>query len=278
MDNNSEKVYKILFDIEFNNKKFSVFIDEYGRRTFLEIDKDGKYVYPTLEDFIMLHRIYNERDIFVSYDSSKNNYVGYRLTRNLNKRSFKEYVRVITGKTAYALAVVIVANSICGVLAGRKFNLVKNEDSIAITIDYNSEFLIENSNELNEFLGYDLVSKDDVINVVNANTNISDYYKQEIIIFLEHMVSKYPNTDMRVFYENMKTLNINIVEPFISKNLLGCYNSFTNTISIRKDCMENKEVFYHELAHAYHMLFLKEVRPIFKGETIGYSLGEAMTN
>ena len=47
--------YQELFKIEYNNKNFMIFLDENNRKTFLEIDKLGDYVYPELEDFIAAH-------------------------------------------------------------------------------------------------------------------------------------------------------------------------------------------------------------------------------
>ena len=48
--------YKKLFDIKYHNKTFTIFIDDNHRRTFLEKNDLGEYIYPTLEDFKALNK------------------------------------------------------------------------------------------------------------------------------------------------------------------------------------------------------------------------------
>ena len=52
-------IYKKLFGIEFNKKKFIIFLDENNRRTFLEMNEKGEYEYCMLEDFLVLSKIFN---------------------------------------------------------------------------------------------------------------------------------------------------------------------------------------------------------------------------
>lgn len=280
MNNNEKMVYQTLFDIRFNNKFFTVFIDKFNRRTFLEIDKSGKYIYPTLEDFTMLHRIYNERNIFVMYASKYYDSIYNKIPDhpNARKMTFKEYVRITTGATACVLAGILIGNSLSSVLFGRQLELVREENNLIVTANYVSEALIDNPNELDNILDYKSISKEDVINVINSNENLNDYYKNGIITFLEHIVSKYPNTDMRIFYENMKSLTINEVESDLLPYAAGQYNVIENKITISKDYFLNDEVLYHELAHAYHNLHIGGMMPKYRVETFGYSLEEAMTN
>ena len=57
------KSYKKLFNIKYNNKIFTIFLREDGRRTFLELQKDNTYIYPTLEDFTYLTELYNDKSL-----------------------------------------------------------------------------------------------------------------------------------------------------------------------------------------------------------------------
>lgn len=43
MNNREEMVYQKLINIRYSNKEFAIFIDQYRRRTFLEVSATGKY-------------------------------------------------------------------------------------------------------------------------------------------------------------------------------------------------------------------------------------------
>ena len=41
-------IFKILFDIKFNGKNFTILIDKHRRRIFLQKDINGNYIYPKI--------------------------------------------------------------------------------------------------------------------------------------------------------------------------------------------------------------------------------------
>ena len=43
-----QTIYHLLFNIHYNSKIFAIFIDQYGRKTFLEVDDSGNYIYPLI--------------------------------------------------------------------------------------------------------------------------------------------------------------------------------------------------------------------------------------
>ncbi len=55
------KKFKKCFDITYNNKVFTIFVDECHRYTFLEKNKEGNYLYSKLQDYKALNKIYNVR-------------------------------------------------------------------------------------------------------------------------------------------------------------------------------------------------------------------------
>ena len=55
-------IFKKLFDIPYNEKIFTIFVDTKHRYTFLEKDSKGDYIYPTMEDYKALNQIYNVHD------------------------------------------------------------------------------------------------------------------------------------------------------------------------------------------------------------------------
>ena len=64
--------------VTYNSKRFQVFQDEKNRYAFLEIDKDNKFHYPSLEDFIGLVNIFSkDLDKEVYHRNSKNSETMY---------------------------------------------------------------------------------------------------------------------------------------------------------------------------------------------------------
>ena len=53
-------MYKELFRIRYCEKIFLVLAAPDHRKTFLEI-KDGELVYPDINDFLKLHKIFNDK-------------------------------------------------------------------------------------------------------------------------------------------------------------------------------------------------------------------------
>lgn len=276
-------VYKKLFNINYNNKTFTIFLDKYGRRTFLEVSNEGKYKYPTIDDFIYLHKIYNERNPFVSYYD-----IGDKLPVYKPKKvTFKEGVLDLTKFISVVLAGVIGFNSFVS------FELRKNNDKDILEVKpayINSCF--DDAKTLDSYLGIDNVSEEDLIAVINNNPNLDDMYKEKAIMLAQHIKKEHPNTDNRIFYDNMKSIEVYDLENNDeNKNIAGLYNSYLNIIKVKKqnipkessnqysDSFED-EVILHEFAHAYHCWANNTQNQgyIYRSEKIGYSLDEAMTN
>lgn len=278
MSNHKNMTYKKLFNIYFNNKKFTIFIDQYGRKTFLEVNDSGKYIYPLMNDFITLHKIYNERNPFISYNGRRLPVHGNRYENPT--ATFKEFIRNYIGSTAYVTAIMIAASLVAGVTTGRTFNLEIQDNQIKIVPTYMDGTLINHISELDEVLGYKSVSLDEVIAAINTNEKISDYYKTYAINLAKFLKNKYPETDQRIYYENIKDMSIKIrSEKEIEKNIAGTYNSMANVTSLRDSYAENEKTIIHEFSHSYH--HWKEetaILPKCRNELQGYSLDEAMNN
>lgn len=276
---NDQITYQKLFNINYNNKIFTIFIDKYGRRNFLEQVSNNKYRYPNINDFINLNKIYNERNPFISYESKDK-----LPTHKPKKVIFKEAVIGTTGLISIILTGIIGINSI-----RYSYKLNKQNDFIEMIPTYTSTKFDE-SNVLDTYLGTSSVPLEELINVINNNPNIDDIYKENAIKLAKYIHDKYPNTDNRIFYDNMKNLAIEELEDNEeNKHIAGSYNSLTNVISIKnRDDTEEKstdsnsfenEVIIHELSHAYHCWANRgSENPYYRSSNIGHSLDEAMNN
>ena len=257
--------YKKLFDIKYHNKTFTIFIDDYHRRTFLEKNDLGEYIYPTLEDFKALNNIYNIHNPLIEYD--------------LRKYFFKEKVRLTSG----VLAITLLATTLGDALATnfQNYQVEETEDSVVITsVDaVKAMHQITDLKELDSILGYTSVRKEQVLEAVNANPNLNNYYKEIIYNLVNRIYEEYPNIDLRVFYENVKTLEIREVDKNDFHNEFNNY-SVANYVSdqnrINLSSNANLQTIYHELAHAMYSFYWSEYG-VYRATNYS-ALNEAMTN
>lgn len=229
-------MHKYLFNINYNNKIFSLFLNEQNKIYFL-INNNGKYFYPSYEEYIYLNNMYNEKN-FISY------------------LPLKIEEKVIIKNTAVSLALLTALNiSTFGSKTSRKMTInseiVSTQNIIQIT----------SLESLNSIIEYQNISLVEVINTINLNKNISLDDKKRAITLINTIYNNYPEFDFRIFNENMKTLKIvtlsdeDIIAKF-SSYIAGCYYTNENTIYLSNSATE--KVIYHELSHTlfdyYHAI------------------------
>jgi len=241
-------MYKELFKINYNNKKFLILSNNH-RMTFLEIDSNNSLIYPDIEDFINLHNIYNNKNYFIYY-------------RTLN---YEEKARL---KSAL-LGITTAASIFLGTTFVLSNNIPKKNyhDTYYYSIEYN---------RLNEMYT-DTITRDDVITVINSNPNLNDYYKELAIRVLDNLISLDKDINLRIYYENMKDLVINkITVDEITKdntmNVGGYYNSSENAIYVSDD---NEFTLMHEISHTAHVISNGDIMIYEKDASF---IAEALTN
>ncbi len=268
--------FQKLLVISYDKKKFMILLDNNNRKTFLEI-KDNKYKYPLLDDFIYLNSIYNNYNPYMCY--------------LIPKFSYKE--KVIIARSLLVLDVIavgIIGGKLKSDLANYEVKLTDNGIVLnAINPIYaNKEYTIvniKNSEDLTEVLGYDSISTENVHEVIDSNTNLNEQFKTCAHTLVQKLEKMYSSFDFRIFYENMKTLNIVSIsnEELKAKygHIAACYDSVTNTIYYQEEMDENAII--HELAHtSYHYyridgknLYLRSVN---NGSFIDEALNSEITN
>ncbi len=261
--------YKKLFPIEFNHKKFMIFLDENKRRTFLEIDENGNYAYPSIDDFIALHNMFNQKNTHVFYA--------------VRKFSFKEKVK----KGAMGLLSVVVILSNLPRASASEFKIDAQDASFTITETDSIENLkytniFEDISDLDDYFG-SKVSKDMVLEAINNNVNLNAKYKRIATKLLNAITAKYPDINLRIFYENIKTMNVieYTEEEFrkIFPDAIGGgaqYNKFTNTITAINTV--HIELLYHEMFHAWHHFYRNDNDIYLERQEKYNGFDEPMTN
>lgn len=262
-----KKVYKEIITIKHNDKLFSIFLADDNRLTFLETNKEGKYFYPQLDDFIELNNIYNNRNPFIC---------------DVTKYTFKEKVKKsIVGSL---LGLVVVSSTACGI---SHYSANIFDDALALiqdALNQKEQILITDLQQLDEILGYKSVAVDEVHRAIDANESIPYLYKVKTHLFLNIFMNKHPDWDLRIFYENIKTIDFNIVGDDYFANLGettigGRYVGELNQLILPESISD--EYFYHELSHVFDIYFREyDDKIILRGPQSlkATTLGESMTN
>ena len=152
-----------------------------------------------------------------------------------------------------ALSAVLIATNIFAV-TGCISAITKLNKEIKSGKSYN---YFENISKINELVDYSYndINKEDVIKAIERNPYIDDIYKEYAKIVLEYMTNKYPKIDLRIFYENMLALDIEIVDSFEDEIAVGTFTSSDDTIRLLKDYEYNSKTIIHELLHSFYSFF-----------------------
>lgn len=261
-----------LFNIHYNKKVFTIFLCENGRKTFLELS-NGKYHYPLLNDFLNLNKIYNEKDYTTMYSNNINSPLLYP-----KKYKFREAVVNITRGISAVLVVLTTFEATSFLLKGKTYEVEINNNELQIKTKYSNNIYFDDSQKLDKNLGKESVPLDKVINAINNNDNLNEKYKECAIKLAKFLSIKYPLTDNRIFYDNIKNMRIQkLPDNIFYKHIAGIYKD--NTIKIKEKWNSDEEVILHELAHSYHHWHSKnDLVGKYRTTILGSSLNEAMTN
>ena len=223
------KEYKKIINFYYRNKKYQLLLDDDNKYFFLEINSNNNYSYVTIDNFINLCKI------FCSYPDKK-----YIINDNINNNKIKVIPKVVVKGIATLLTVTTLAsygiknnNEISEIetvddsyTVSETVNIDENRyilDNVSLVVDdiddelivdtylnnqYTSSIYIHDMDILDNYLDYDSVSMDELLITVKNNETINEKFKPYLYEFINSMCLKYPNCDMRMFYENIKTLKI----------------------------------------------------------------------
>lgn len=276
--------YQKLFPIEYDNKKYMLFLNEKNKLSFLELNSKGEYEYPSLEDYISLYRIFN----------LKNKYI----CNEVQHVTFKEKVKVVKSGILSLLTIVVITNSI-PTAAAQELKVTTNDTTVTLTEEelkeitnvlsqfaqeYHSKHkIISNVDDIELYLGKVDLNHNTIINAINSNESIPDYIKLIAQEEATTLLNKYPTINLRVFYENIKRLNVKTYtdEEYINTfpNMPGSaahYDVKKNTIHIRDNA--SIEIIRHELAHTFHNIWLENDGIIIYRIEKHHALDEGMTD
>lgn len=244
--------YKKMFSIEFNQKEFMLFLGEDGRITFLQME-DNQFKYPFLNDYLALYKIFNLQSPYLFAPVYH----------------FDDFVRFMKKGTVTLLSLAIFFSNVPTALANDIHVDVENNGQIVVVPVMSSKdesdesskkksVLITDVADLDKYLGKVEVTRDLIVDACNKNQKLPKEIRDIALGEYDKIHTKHPDANYRVFYENMKTLNVNIYSEAEYNKLFPTgseanYDFMVNAINIKEGA--SKFIIAHELAHTYYSIF-----------------------
>ena len=140
----------------------------------------------------------------------------------------------------------------------------EDDDELVVETYIESDWLkyiyVYDMDYLNKILNYNSVSTEEIHKTIDNNPKITDKFKPLLHSFVNDLVTRQPDAEIRVLYENLKTLEIvectqnEMMLAALSTTAAGCYVRSENKIYVLKDYEYKKgtweyQIIYHELCH-----------------------------
>ena len=262
------KEYRQVLKFNYKNHEYVMLLDNDNKRFFLKIIGD-KLTYLTDEEYI---------DLTIFFASNP------KIMKVVGKKKIKLIPSIISGGITTILTFSVLTscfksseNQVNNLFPDKTTSeIVKDEEDFKNIMSLSDSQTIDSENDTYEYKGHtlyiydkdylDLVFKNENITYgmlcrqIDMNVNIPSDFKSILYDYCLALTTKHPNVDLRVFYNNLKTLE---VETCTSEEIelktgisdsYGCYDSFKNKIYVIKDFDYNNDlwahqVIFHELTH-----------------------------
>lgn len=268
--------YRKVVQFFYKGNSYNLYLDNKNRHYFLKNDVNGNLQYITIEELV---------DLVCQFTSIP-------LVMNIKQDNSKNKVKIVPKIIIGGVAVVLSASILSLALSMyqsqqriKKIEQNKNNttqivenyisyNDVAKKTDVDDELIIDTYLEsdllnylniydmeyLDKALDYKEVTINQIKEVISNNNQITDKFKNLMYDYCNSIIEKYPNIELRVLYENLKTLEIvecdknALVEKTLSFDSYGCYVSTENKIYVLNDCEYKKgtwayQVIFHEISH-----------------------------
>ncbi len=270
------KEYRKVVTFEYNKNKYNMYLDNNNKRFFLKVDDEGNLYYITTKELLMFIKMFSTVPTILEAKG------------DFSKNKIKIVPKVLSG----GIAVILSVSTLTSCVSAYNEEQLETEGIVLISeenarnyISTDEVFTLENltvdsyseyGNNINIYdmdyidLIYDKekVSINDVINVINDNQLIAPKFKELLYEYCVSLNSNYPDVELRVLYENLKTLEIKEVsEKEIAEvtgaGSLGCYDRVNNVLYMLDYYTYEKgswqyEIFFHEMSHCLRTRYFFE--------------------
>jgi hypothetical protein len=277
------KEYNIIGTFKYNKSNYELLLDNNNKYFFLKINNNYEYEYITLKELIELSNIFKNKEDIMLFSLGK---------KEKNKKKIKIIPKILIGTIAITISLSLLnildhkSTDTNNIKYSSSITYVENEniekDKTQETIDkvlaeieeekenfevetiregVNLKIIFDNS-ELDDALGYnkESITYDTLRETIKNNSNISDKFKTMYLNLISNLESQYPTMDLRIWYENLKTLKIVECDEMemklkaVSATAYACYRKDENTIYTVKDYNYEPgtweyQVIIHEMCH-----------------------------
>lgn len=291
--------FKIIDTITFNNKNFKILLNENKHLIYmLEITEDGKFIYPTFEDYSEYLKIQklNENPTIFDFDIDKE--IEYEIKNNKNRINIIPkiiYKGVLISLTSALLLTGCAKQSNADAISttdvkdSYTIQLETECDNLGYEIDYTSfgtpyvtkQFILEygadtkkckNIEEFRSEIGdSNTYTYADIKECFKNNESIPDNYKEFLYNGLDNMEKELPNLDLTVLHynaERLKFVNTDNITSGNTKNIAAQFNMLTKEVYYNNEIAEDSSfIVCHEiLGHgAMECLAEKDYELIYYG-------------
>ena len=286
--------YNIISEFTYKDKKYLYLLDNEHKYFFVRKNDNNKLEYITLQELVELTNVFVPKDYVLLIEEEKNKkklklipmiFIGttlFVMTTGCGRMLDNEYNNRISQnepvQTPYTNSVSTTEEK---VEEKAKEDVVDKilEEANKKKENFEVEGLIEgfhmkivlDSNRLDEVLGYpkEDITYEKIKETINSNSSIPKKFKTMYIDLANNLQREYPNMDLRVWYENLKTMKVLEVEEMemkvkaVSATAYACYRKDENTIYTVKDYKYEPgtweyQVIMHEMAHPIRSGFIKK--------------------
>ena len=286
--------YNIISEFTYKDKKYLYLLDNEHKYFFVRKNDNNKLEYITLQELVELTNVFIPKDYVLLIEEGKNKkklklipmiFIGttlFVMTTGCGRMLDNEYNNHISQnepvQTPYTNSVSTTEEK---VEEKAKEDVVDKilEEANKKKENFEVEGLIEgfhmkivlDSSRLDEVLGYpkEDITYEKIKETINSNSSIPKKFKTMYIDLANNLQREYPNMDLRVWYENLKTMKVLEVEEMemkvkaVSATAYACYRKDENTIYTVKDYKYEPgtweyQVIMHEMAHPIRSGFIKK--------------------
>lgn len=272
-------VYRKVTDFFYKNKTYTMYLDKNNKHFFLR-KEDDQYFYLTIEELIELTLKFNSIPNVMRIEKQNNDkkvniipkiVIGGTLTTIslpvlLTCFSYFQSLKRVESFDFNNKQTNIESSSLDDVKDYVSYNIDDLKDDESLEVD--TFFENTNKTKLNiydmdyadMYFDYDNVDVEDLRDVLNGNDQISPKCKDVLNEYINAIEEKYPDIDLRIFYKNLKTLEVvectknELAMKSLSFDSYGCYMKNENKIYVLADYdyvpgTWEYQVLFHEFTH-----------------------------
>lgn len=298
------KEYRKVAKFKYKNSTYVMYLDDNNKKFFLKEDENKNLVYVTIDELLELTEHFTSIPLVMNAEIEK------------SREKIKLIPKVIMNGVAVTLSLSLLTGCIPGFnqsetvagkpsyTAGQVLDSKTAADFISVDIpsekvasdtptywddQMTNTLYIYDMDYLDIAFNYDAVSLEEINQAIDGNDSISPKFKELLHEFSFNVSATYPDAELRVLYENLKTLEViecdktELFNVTHNSNSYGCYDHDTNKIYVLEGCDFEKhtwgyQVIMHEFSHCMRTGTYEANGQKIKIDNRDYKYNDVLTN